>query len=304
MNVQGHRIRFLFVLTAFLASCGGGSSNSPTSPPLPPPPPAEVDIRLSAATAFAWTAPDVVSFLAAPQQAYVQAYFRFPADLAPDVWFGIDLELFEGVEQPLTLEGADWMGFFAINRDGNLGTPVGSATSHGGIPDDAENWDIQNLGVTFSSDTWYLIRGDVDFSTRTFMSLNVSGPGLDVTVDLTPKLLSYPNYLPFDKPSLTFYVFSLRTKEAKQPGSTVVYFDDVEAGIQTQTGFQTVFADGFEQQSDIGDVPITLPIIPMADITELLWYKEQDGAIVSLTNGIQRTGNFSVASDASLLVQP
>jgi hypothetical protein len=295
------RFLILSVLAAVLASCGGGSSNSPASPP---PPAAEVDIRLSAATAFAWTDPDVVSFLAAPQQAYVQAYFRFPADLAPDVWFGIDLELFEGVDQPLTLEGADWMGFFALTRDGDLGTPVGSAASHGGEPDDAETWDIQNLGVTFSPDTWYLIRGDVDFATRTFTSVNVSGPGIDVTVDLTPNLLSYPNYLPFDKPSLTFYVFSLRTKAAKQPGSTVVYFDDVGAGIQAQTGFQTVFDDGFEQQSDIGDVPITLPIIPMADITELLWYKEQDGAILSLSNNTQRTGNFSVACDASLLVQP
>jgi hypothetical protein len=95
-----------------------------------------------------------------------------------------------------------------------------------------------------------------------------------------------------DRPSLTFYVFSLRTKEAKQPGSTVVYFDDVEAGIQTQAGFQAVFADGFEQQSDIGNVPITSPIIPMADITEFLWYKEQDSAILSLSNSTQRRGFF------------
>ncbi len=304
MNIQGYRVPLLSLFSVLLVSCGGGSS-SPTVPAAPLPPAAEVDIRLSAATAFVYTDPAVVNFLAAPQTAYVQAYFRFPADLAPDVWFGIDQELFEGVNQPRVFEGADWMGFFALNRGGELGTPVGSAASHAGEPDDAADWAIQDLGISLSPDTWYLIRGEADFASRMFTSVRVSGPGVDVTVDLTPNLLSYPNYLPFDEPSLTFYVFSLRTKEAKQPGSTVVYFDDVEAGIQTPTGFQAVFSDGFEQQSDIGDVPITLPIIPMADITEFLWYKEQEGALVGTSNLVQRSGNFSVAADASLLlVQP
>lgn len=303
MGVRVFSGLFVSVFSVLLVSCGGGSSN-PAAPPPPPPPAAEVDIRLSAATAFVFTDPDVTDFLAAPQQAYMQAYFRFPSDLAPDVWFGIDQELFEGVDQPRVFEGADWMGFFALNRGGELGIPVGSAASHAGQPDDAADWVIQDLGITLSPDTWYLIRGEVDFANRTFTSVRVSGPGVDVTADLTPNLLSYPNYLPFDQPSLTFYVFSLRTQDAKQPGSTVVYFDDVEAGIQTPTGLQTVFSDGFEQQSAIGDVPITLPVIPMADITEFLWYKEQEGALLSLSNLTQRAGNFSVACDASLLVQP
>ena len=245
--------------------------------------------------------PAVQAFLQQPDSGYVEAWFNFPDTLAEDVWFGIDQELVEGVDNPRTFEGADWMGLIAVNRSGQLGTPVGSVDSHAGTPDDAQDWVIQDLGVTLQPDTWYRLRGEVDFGTLTFTRMEIEGPGVNASADLSGLMLSYPNYIPFDKPFMTYYVFALRAAEFAQPGTTVVYFDDVEGGINTPSGMTMVFSDGFESQSTFVDIPVSLPVAPLDAVTEFEWYKERDEAIISASNARQRTGNFSLACDATLV---
>ncbi len=290
----------LFVL--FVTACGGGGS-SPVAPPPPPPPPpvSELDSRLSASVAFVHSQVEVQAFLATPANGYVEAWFNFPADLATDVWFGIDQELVEGVDQPRNFAGADWMGLMALNRNGELGTPVGSPASHAGTPDDAGDWVIQDLGVTLQPNIWYKIRGIVDFNTLTFSEMQLSGPSVNVVVDLSANLLSYPNYIPFDKPALTYYVYTLRSKDFAQPGSTIVYFDDVEGGIDIGGVLTPVYSEGFENQLSAIDIPFTLPVSPLSDVTEFIVYKERDEALISFSNSRQRTGNFALACDASLI---
>jgi hypothetical protein len=85
-----------------------------------------------------------------------------------------------------------------------------------------------------------------------------------------------------------------------QPGSTFIYFDDVQAGIQTNDGYQTILADGFETQTIIPDIPITLPIAPLADINEYFWYKENEDAMLSIVDDVARTGNYSILCNATL----
>jgi len=290
---------FCIVLVLCVAACGGGGGGGSAGTTTPPPV-TELDGRLSSSVAFVYSQAEVHTFLASPATGYVEAWFSFPADLAPDIWFGIDQELVEGVDHPRNFAGADWMGLMAFNRNGELGTPVGFQVSHSGTPDDAGNWAIQDLGVTLQPDVWYKIRGIVDFNTLMFTEMQLTGPSVDVVVDLSANLLSYPNYIPLDKPAMTYYVFALRTRELKQPGSTIVYFDDVEGGIDVGGVLTPVYSEGFETQSTAVDIPVTLPVSPLSDITELIVYKEREEALISFSNARQRSGNFALACDVNL----
>ncbi len=61
-----------------------------------------------------------------------------------------------------------------------------------------------------------------------------------------------------------------------------------------------MFSDGFESQSVFEDVPVAAPVIPRDNVTEFRWYKERDEALIRAANERQRTGNFSLATDARL----
>ncbi|MGD1891627.1 MAG: hypothetical protein ACFB15_13665 [Cyclobacteriaceae bacterium] len=50
----------------------------------------------------------------------------------------------------------------------------------------------------------------------------------------------------------------------------------------------------------IQDIPFTLPISPLQDVTEDFWYYENGDAKVSITNSIQRGGTHSMRCNASL----
>ena len=285
------------ILVLLLVACSSGKDK------VPPPDPPELDSRLSAAVVFVHTPTPVQDFLSDPGRSYVEAWFSFPPDLAPDIWFGIDQELVEGVEQPRNFAGADWMGLIAVNRNGQLGIPVGSAQSQAGNPDDAGDWEVRDLGITFQPNTWYRMRGIVNFATLQFEAVELSGPSLDIREDLSGLLLSYPNYIPLDRPSMTYYVFALQTREYRQPGSTRVFFDDLKAGIEQNGEWLTVFADGFEDQTVATDIPVELPVSPLSIISESLWYKEREEALLEFSNERQRSGNASLVCDATLRVQ-
>ncbi len=285
----------LILVLLLIAACGS-KKDTPAQP-------TEREGRLSAAVVFVHSPTPVQGFLAQPGRSYVEAWFNFPPDLAPDIWFGIDQELVEGVEQPRNFKGADWMGLIAVNRKGQLGIPVGSEQSQAGNPDDAGDWEVRDLHITLKPDTWYRMRGIVDFASLRFEAVELSGPSVDVREDLSDLLLSYPNYIPFDQPSMTYYVFALRTRKYRQPGSTRVFFDDLQAGIEQNGEWLTVFADSFEGQAVATDIPVELPVSPLSIVSESLWYKEREEALLQFSHARQRSGNASLVCDATLRVQ-
>ena len=83
-------------------------------------------------------------------------------------------------------------------------------------------------------------------------------------------------------------------------GSTSVYFDDVKAGIETADGYEVILSDGFESQTDIPDLPITLPVSPLSDFNEKYWYKENEDAELSIIEDPVRSGRFSCKCNATL----
>ncbi len=285
----------LILALLFVAAC----SSKKDTPPEPP----EREGRLSAAVVFVHTPTPVQDFLAEPGRSYVEAWFSFPPDLAPDIWFGIDQELVEGVDQPRHFAGADWMGLIAVNRNGQLGIPVGSVQSQAGNPDDGGDWEVRDLGITLQPDTWYRMRGIVNFTRLRLEALELSGPSVDVREDLSGLLLSYPNYIPLDQASMTYYVFALQTRKYRQPGSTLVFFDDLKAGIEQNGNWIEVFSDGFEDQTVATDIPVALPVSPLSRITEYLWYKEREEALLQFSKERQHSGNASLVCDATLRVQ-
>lgn len=146
------------------------------------------------------------------------------------------------------------------------------------------------------------MRIDADFGKREFVSVRVSGPDIDVTEDISGYRLEYPNYIPIDEPSLTFYTFALRSREfsPENTGDTMVYFDDIEGGVGSEGKFSVIFQNGFENQEAIREIPFVLPVSPLADIAENIWYYENADAKISIINSLWRTGTKAMRCDASL----
>jgi hypothetical protein len=256
--------------------------------------------RLSASVTFVHQSLPLPAFFVSPGLSSYEARVMFPADLAPDVWFGIDQELLEGNESPIHFAGADWMGFVALKRDGTVGTPVGSAESHAGDPDDGATWTLHSLGVELQPDTWYRIRSVVDFAALEFVSFSVEGGGIDTELDLGGNILSFPNYIPIDGPSMTYYTHSLRTRDSMQPGSTTVLFDDVRASVWYGGAWAEVYRGGFEDQVAYDDVPFTYPALELARVGQGTWYKERAEAIVYTDILRPLAGRHALACDATL----
>jgi hypothetical protein len=74
----------------------------------------------------------------------------------------------------------------------------------------------------------------------------------------------------------------------------------VTAGIETNDGFETILSEGFESQSEIPDLPITLPVTPLENIKELYWYKENEDAMVQIAGNTVRSGEYSCLCNATL----
>lgn len=257
----------------------------------------------SAVVAFAYQGQELTTFLANPERAYISGYFYFEPDLADDIVFGLDIEWFEGVDNPVNFEGADWMALAGFQRTGIFWARYGASENQTGTPTISENWEIRDIGQELSPNTWYQMIISADFGLREFVSVRLIGGGLDEVIDLSGIPLDYPNFAPFDKPSLTYYTYALRSQNFSpdNQGGTRVYFDDLELGLQTDTGNQVLFQNGFENQNQIQEIPLSLPVILMENITENLWYFENERAKVDITSNIARTGEKSMVCDASLL---
>jgi len=258
----------------------------------------------SAVVAFEFQSSEMENFLSQPDRAYISGYFMFEEDLADDVIFGLDIEWFEGVNNPLNFEGADWMGLAGIDRNGILWYPEGLPTNIDGTPTEVTNWQIKDLGFIPEPNTWYQMRIEVDFSKLEFVSFSISGDGVQIFEDLTGEQLDYPNFIPFDEPSITLYTFSLRSKEfaPENEGSAKVFFDDIESGIWDGQQWVSTFTNGFENQNEVVPIPVELPVIPMDNITENTWYFENDDAKTTIVSNNARSGSFSLMCDADLTV--
>jgi len=263
-----------------------------------------VDDRVSAVVMFVHSSQEVKEWLKEPKSSYIQAYFRFLDDLASDVLFGLDLELLEGNNNPIHFQGADWMGLAGLKRTGHLcflkrdetfPTTPGEGT-----------WEVIDLQIKLEPNTWYFMRLEADFEQGKFVRFSINGSGIDKSVDLQKYNLDYPNYLPITDRTMTYYVFAARNKNEKQTGNTVVYWDDIEAGIETTSGWKVVLNDGFENQDMIGkDITSAWDdekqVFDLSRIPENFWLRERPESIVSLVTSPVRNGSHSCACDATLI---
>ena len=259
----------------------------------------------SAAVAFAYEGQELTEFLNSPERAYISGYFYFEPSLADDIVFGLDIEWFEGVDNPIHFEGADWMALAGVQRTGILWVRYGASENLTGTPTINENWEIRDLGQELLPNNWYQMTITADFGIREFISVRLVGGNLDAEIDLRGLPLDYPNYIPFDKPSLTYYTHALRSRNFSpdNEGGTKVYFDDLELGLTTNTGNLVLFRNGYESQSQIQVIPLASPVIPMDNITENLWYFENDNAKVSITSELARTGQRAMLCNADLVIE-
>lgn len=282
-----------------LLSCSD-DNNSTNALPLPIAPPS-IDYRLSAAVAFSYSNANVQAFLENPTRAYVSGYFYIPDDLANDVIFGLDLEFFEGVDNPLSFPGADWMAFVGITREGKVWVPIGQPENNSGTPT-PNVWEVSDLNQTIASNTWYKMTITADFNTKQFINLELFDGSTTITFPLTNLPLQYPNYAAFNEACLTVYTHAARSRDlaANQTGSTTVYFDDIEVGLYNGISYTTVFTNGFETQTNIQNLPIDGTVITTQNIPEDTWFFENNNATVNITNSTSRTANYAIACDANL----
>ncbi|MEM1337226.1 MAG: hypothetical protein AAF634_04300 [Bacteroidota bacterium] len=256
----------------------------------------------SASVIFSHSNEQLTPFFAAPTLAYVSGYFYFEDPLAPDVIFGLDIEHFEGVDNPLRFEGADWMALAGFTREGILWFPIGSPENLEGVPTPTDQWEIRDFEVELQPLTWYKMTITCDFDRLEFVSVSLQGGAIDKTLSLSGFPLEYPNYAAFDKPALTGYTFAIRGLEFSPenlPGFDV-YFDDIEMGIYTGTEFITIMENGFENQQTVGEIPINAIPIPLADISENRWYMENEQAKLEISDAIKRSGAASLKCSANL----
>ncbi|MCG2459574.1 hypothetical protein K8352_02295 [Flavobacteriaceae bacterium F89] len=265
-------------------------------------PPKLLDAITSSSIAFKYSGGELQNFFQNPTQAYVSGYFYFEPDLADDIIFGFDVEWSEGVDNPIHFPGADWMSLAGFTRDGVLRFPMGSPKNLNGTPTNTDKWLERDTGIPLQPNQWYKMTVTGNFQSREFLSVRLQGNGNDIVENLEGIQLEYPNYIPLDKPSLTFYCLALRAKEfaPTNEGGTKVYFDDIEGGISVGSDYKIVFSDGFENQSTIQEIPITLPVSPLDDIEEGNWYFENEEAKIKINSNIKRNGLRSLECNASL----
>lgn len=263
------------------------------------------DSRLSCAVALVFQGAEIEAFLKAPDTSYVQTYFRFGEELADDVIFGVDQEFIEGVDsrsKPHFIKGGDWMAFVGLQRTGAVWIATGTDATMAGKPSKDRTWKILQMGTRLKPDTWYRMRCYANFRNRHFERLEIEGPGIEKSFDLSSYGLDYPNYMPFDGRAMSYYVFAMRGRSMmKSEGVPVVFFDDVEGGVKTDGKFVRVFFNDFEAQKTVGAQPVTLPVIKLGGYEQGKLYLERDQSRIRVEQrSFAKSGKFVGAADASL----
>ena len=292
--------RFILLIICILIACSNDQESS-----TPPGTTDLLDAIVSASVAFSYSGEKAQRFLEAPSLAYISGYFYFEENLAEDIIFGLDIEFLEGLENPIRFEGADWMALAGFDRTGRIWFPIGYPQNLEGTPTDTDNWVVQDFGVDLQANRWYKMTITCDYDALEFVSVRLEGANVDKTLSIQGNPLEYPNYAPFDKASLTAYTFALRGREFAPDNQrgVDVYFDDIEMGIQNESGdFEPIFNDGFEAQATVSEIPINSIPISLDDLTESLWYLENEDAKLLVTDKVALSGLYSLECKADLQI--
>jgi len=258
--------------------------------------------RLSAAVALIFRGTAVEAYLRRPSVSFVETCVRFEKGLADDVIFGVDQELIEGVEKPVYLKGGDWMAFVGLQRTGAVWVAEGTDVTMKGTPSKDRKWKIFKLSRALQPDTWYRLRCYADFGKRQFVKLQVEGPGISESLDLSGLKLDYPNYMPFDKAAMSYYVFAMRGRSMlKTRGVPRVYFDDVKGGIVDGGRETPIFACDFEKDRTVPSQPVTSPTIKLTGYEQGRFYLERQESRFTVEKvNFAKSGNCVGAADADL----
>lgn len=284
----------LFSFLLFLSSCKKEESQPYMDDAL--------EIRSSTLVTMFHSDSLIKQWLNHPDKAYFECYFLMPANIAEDVIVGLDIEYGEGNGQtPLYFENSQWATIVGLSRDGILFYNCGTQKSYNGIPEDG-NFKGLALNQPILAENWYRLRTVVDFKERKYVSVEVEGPNIDTTLDLSANKIEFTMKIPFNQRNLTFYVLALRNIELANgnKGETTAYFDKVEGGIWWNNSWIKIFQDGFEKQSSFTDVPATLPTVLVENFMEGKWYLENDNALVEISKKYTLEGNQSAVCNARL----
>lgn len=258
--------------------------------------------RLSAAVAVVHKGGAIETFLKKPGVSVIEAWAQFPPEMGEDVFFGIDQEFIDGVDDPHHVKGGDWMAAIAVLRSGSVWVATGNQEKLAGKPSDEKKWEIFQLGQALKPNTWYRLKSEVDFGTRRYLRFTIEGPGLKKTLDLSPYPVDNPNLIPMNRRAMTYFVFAMRSRQMMKAGEGRVFFDDVSGSVMDSHGsLQTVFRDGFEETITFGDQPLTLPVIDLGNYSQGKWYKERQEALLSVLQApFARTGRMVGVCDTNL----
>jgi len=166
--------------------------------------------RLSGAVKLVHQPQAIQNFLAQPGIGYAQTFMRFDAGLHNETIMFIDHEWLEGLQAPLHVAGGDWMAFVGVRPDGVVFVTAGTEATMNGTPSTERNWHLEVLGQSLQPNVQYRLRVVADFGARMFKSFSIVGPGLDRTFDLSALSLDYPNYMPFDRAAMGYFVGAMR----------------------------------------------------------------------------------------------
>lgn len=271
----------------------------------------EVKSRLSSTVSFTYSESRIAKWLQSPNLAFVETYVYFEDDLNESTIFGLDMELLEGMKNPIRFEGADWMALVGLQRNGTVWVAAGTDKTRSGKPSSDRDWQFKQLGSELKSNTWYRLKTIANFDTLEFVSFTVTGPDINITIDLSGIQLDYPNKMPFDGRALTHYVWTIDGTSigGSKDKSSSAYFDDISYGIIDSNGAEVVLhTDNIESTgTEFPELNIQFDKIDVGQVMllsafdEKKWYQERDEALTRpITKPFARSGNKVIEADAEV----
>ena len=231
--------------------------------------------RMSTMQAFVYQAPAVVTFLNAPAQVYVQGCMLFSTNFPSDAFAVLDESFLDGTTNPLYNSQGNWDALIELQQNGNLWTASGPTPT---TSPTTATFQITYLGAPFQKGQWYLVRGIMNVNTRKFVSLQVKGPGINSTTDLSAFNVNWVSNFNVTSRAMTFSVGAFRSaayqaSAGNQDMSPVVFWDNVSGGIPGSPD-QVLFKNQFDSQGG----PLLSPFATLAAnaatslATDSVWY--------------------------------